>query len=243
VENELLHAGNTLEGMHLEDAADNYIYPNEFVNNTVQVSSTNSSDTWHSPVKLAYRYAGRIWVSYLPLGYLHRPGYKRRRDWRYPVDGPSDFYPLIASPDTYELLVEVGSFDTGAPTNPYLSIFGIHNGTITPSSTVIVSRLFTYPCNETGGHTEYAAFYNATGAQLAEADWSGYEGEWHTLSFEPPILLEANQTYRYTIHTSSYPQIHHTGALHTARGWITCSEFVDPNGWGDEVWIPALKLE
>ena len=57
-------------------------------------------------------------------------------------------------------LTVTGIFDTGAPTNPYPSIFGTHNGTITPNQTINVSKMYTYPCKETGGHSEYVAFYS-----------------------------------------------------------------------------------
>ncbi|RJS68815.1 hypothetical protein CW713_02100 [Methanophagales archaeon] len=46
-------------------------------------------------------------------------------------------------------------FDTGTPSNPYPSIAGTHNGTITPNQTIIATKLYTYPCEGTGGHTEY----------------------------------------------------------------------------------------
>ncbi|KAF5411087.1 MAG: hypothetical protein C5S38_09725 [Candidatus Methanophagaceae archaeon] len=36
-------------------------------------------------------------------------------------------------------------FDTDAPINPYPSIAGTHNGTISPSQTITVQKLYTYP--------------------------------------------------------------------------------------------------
>ena len=45
-------------------------------------------------------------------------------------------------------------FDTRAPEKPYPSIFGTHNGTIKPKQTITVSRLYTYSCSGTGGHSE-----------------------------------------------------------------------------------------
>jgi len=58
-------------------------------------------------------------------------------------------------------------FDTGSGTYP--SISGTHNGTITPNQTIIATKLYTYPCEGTGGHTKYAAFYNTNGTLIAEA--------------------------------------------------------------------------
>jgi hypothetical protein len=65
-------------------------------------------------------------------------------------------------------------FDTGAPANPYPSISGIHNGTITPFNDLNVSEIYTYPCPGTGGHTEYAMIWNKTIRECAVAEWNGY---------------------------------------------------------------------
>ena len=138
-------------------------------------------------------------------------------------------------------------WDTGQPKNPYPSIFGTHYGTIRPNVTIYsVSRLYTYPCSGTGGHSEYAAFYNATtGVEIANATWNGYQGagNYHYIEFNVPFALQKNETYNYTIHTGSYPQIHHTPALRTANGWINCTKFIDANGKTYSDWIPAIRLE
>ena len=60
-------------------------------------------------------------------------------------------------------------FDTGSGTYP--SISGTHNGTITPNKTIITTKLYTYPCEGTGGHTEYARIWNKT--WNATATWDG----------------------------------------------------------------------
>ena len=132
------------------------------------------------------------------------------------------------------------SFDTGAPKNPYPSIFGTHNGTIKPDNDIFVQRMYTYPCSGTGGHTEYVKIWNETWNIMA--NWTGYKGDWHNISFDKTFTLIANETYNYTFRTGSYPQIHHTPARPTANGWINCSEFVDANGRVYYDWIPAIKL-
>ena len=137
-------------------------------------------------------------------------------------------------------------FDTDSPANPYPSIFGTHNGTITPNQTIAVSKLYTYPCTGTGGHSEYVAFYNVTtGAEIANGTWNGYQGagDYHYIIFENSFLLKKDATYNYTVRTGSYPQIHHTSALPTANGWINCTEFTDANGKKYNNWIPAIRLE
>jgi hypothetical protein len=138
-------------------------------------------------------------------------------------------------------------FDTEQPENPYPSIFGTHNGTITPNVTIYnVHTLYTYSCAGTGGHSESVAFYNATtGEEIANGIWNGYQGagDYHYIELNVPFDLQANVTYNYTIRTGSYPQIFHTDALQTANGWINCTEFIDANGKTYTDWIPAIRLE
>ena len=140
---------------------------------------------------------------------------------------------------------DVGYFDTGPGTYP--SIFGTHNGTITPNVTIYnVSRLYTYSCAGTGGHSESVAFFNAaTGAGIANGAWNGYQGagDYHYIELNVPFTLQAGETYNYTIRTGSYPQIHHNKTLATANGWINCTKFTDANGKEYTDWIPAIRLE
>ena len=131
-------------------------------------------------------------------------------------------------------------FDTGAPANPYPSIMGNHTGTIKPNHTVIATKLYTYPCAGTGGHTEYARIWNLT--WNATATWEGYAGDWHNITFNKTVVLLANETYNYTVRTGSYPQIHHTDALPTDNGWINCTGFIDANGKRYNNWVPAIRV-
>jgi len=130
-------------------------------------------------------------------------------------------------------------FDTGPGTYP--SIFGTHNGTIKPSHDVLVQRMYTYPCAGTGGHSEYVKFWNES--WNITADWKGYQGDYHNITFDEPFTLYAGLTYNYTIRTGSYPQIHHNRTLTVPDGEITCSEFIDANGKTYTDWIPAIRLE
>jgi hypothetical protein len=132
-------------------------------------------------------------------------------------------------------------FDTGSPVNPYPSISGTHIGTIIPNQTIIVCKLYTYPCVGTGGHTEYAKIWNAT--WNATATWKGYIGDWHNITFDKPFTLYADTTYNYTIRTGSYPKIIHVQEFNATGGKITCTEFVDVNGVKHNDWIPAIRLE
>jgi len=135
---------------------------------------------------------------------------------------------------------EIGIFDTGPGTYP--SISGTHNGTITPSQTITVKKLYTYPCPGTGGHTEYAMIWNNTMGECAVAEWNGYSGDYHNISFNRTLTLEGGVIYNYTIRTGSYPQIIHESPFNATGGEITCTEFVDANGNVYYDWIPAIKL-
>ena len=117
----------------------------------------------------------------------------------------------------------IAIFDTGAPPNPYPSIMGNHTGTIKPNHTVIATKLYTYSCIGTGGHTEYAEIRNAT--WNATATWKGYVGDWHNISFDKTVVLLAGETYHYTIRTGSYPQIIHESPFNATGGEITCTKF------------------
>jgi hypothetical protein len=140
-----------------------------------------------------------------------------------------------------EVIGEEGTiFDTRASANQYPSISGIHTGTITPNQTITVSKLYTYPCAGTGGHTETVRIY---GNMIDKsASWKGYVEDWSTLTFDSSFTLEAGKTYNYVIKTGSYPQIHHTPALQTETGWINCTKFTDANGKEYDDWIPAIRL-
>jgi hypothetical protein len=135
-------------------------------------------------------------------------------------------------------------FDTGSGTYP--SIFGTHNGKITPFYDINVSKIYTYSCPGTGGHTEYVAFYNATTEkEIANGSWNGYQGagDYHYIEFDSPFVLQAKVTYNYTIRTGSYPQIIHEPGKEVTGGVINCTEFIDANGKTYTDWIPAIRLE
>ena len=133
-------------------------------------------------------------------------------------------------------------FDTGTPDNPYPSISGIHRGMIKPSQDINVSTMYTYPCPGTGGHAEYVRIENSSSWNIT-ANWTGYQGDWHNISFDAPFTLKADETYNYTIITGSYPQIIHKRDYTTLYGsFINCTGFVDVNTKGYNDWIPAIRL-
>jgi hypothetical protein len=143
---------------------------------------------------------------------------------------------FMCVPVTYDV------FDTGQGTYP--CIFGTHNGTITPNQTITVSRLYTYPCSGTGGHSEYIKIWNKSNWNVT-ARWDGYAGDWHNISFNinNSFTLQSDVEYNYTIRTGSYPQIIHQHEFDAAGGTITCTLFTDANGRTYNNWIPAIRLD
>jgi len=237
------NASSNYYGIHLENSSNNKIYLNDFINNDDNVHSENSTNIWNSTEKIAYTYNGSQYTNYLGNYWGDYSGSDADRDGigdtPYSIDSDNDNYPLMEPFEVYLALIE-NIFDTGVPVNPYPSISGTHNGTITPNQTIIATKLYTYPCVGTGGHTEYARIWNKT--WNATATWDGYAGNWHNITFDKPVVLLPNETYNYTIRTGSYPQIHHNTSLLTPNGWINCTKFTDANGRVYYDWIPAIKL-
>jgi PKD repeat protein len=150
--------------------------------------------------------------------------------------------------NTTSKVIEVQSssgitFDTGEPANPYPSISGTHKGTITPVADLVLSRMYTYPCPGTGGHSEYVKI-EGHGLNV-NATWDGYDDDdWHNITFDEPfVTLEGNKTYNFTIRTGSYPQIIHEPGKEATGGTINCTEFVDVNGKKYYDWIPAIRID
>ena len=131
-------------------------------------------------------------------------------------------------------------FDTRSPEDPYPSISGTHNGTLEVYKDMTISKMNTYPCAGTGGHTEFVRIWNETTENCEEAHWDGYKGEYHNIPFN--ITLKEGVIYNYTIKTGSYPQIHHCEELPADGGIIRCAKFTDVNGKEYNNWIPAIKL-
>jgi len=118
----------------------------------------------------------------------------------------------------------------------------MHNGTITPNQTINISKLYTYPCAGTGGHSEYARIWNDTWIGK-EAHWEGYQNDWQNITFDNPFMLFAEKTYYYEIRTGSYPQIIHKPEHTTLDGsFINCTKFIDANGREYNNSIPAIRL-
>ena len=235
-------------GIYLWYSSGNIIYLNNFIDNRDQVYSLYSTNIWSSTEPITYIYNGKQHTNYLGNCWSDYTGSDANGDGigdtPYSIDGETDNYPLMQPWERYfpttPTPIPVQTFDTGRPENPYPSISGKFIGTIRTSKKVIAKKLYTYACEGTGGHTEYALICNST--WCAEAKWEGYKGDWMNISFNRTVVLMPYETYNITIVTGSYPQIHHTSSLKTENGWINCTEFTDANGKKYKNWIPAIKL-
>lgn len=166
-------------------------------------------------------------------------------DTLHSIDGDKDNYPLMDLWENYFAPAPT-VFDTGAGTYP--SIMGTHNGTITPSHTINVSIVYTYPCAGTRGHTASIELYDENEKLMANGSWNGYLGDYYNITLHnvtgetPYVTLLKSHEYRYYIKTGSYPQIIHAKSNDVTGGTITCDQFVDANGKTYTDWIPAVRL-
>jgi len=235
---------NKWEGIDIGYSNDNIIYLNNFINNTGNVYSYYSTSIWNSTEQITYTYRGSEFTNYMGNYWDDYNGSDANGDGigdtPYSIDSDKDNYPLMERFEHYFVPTPSQTFDTGRPENPYPSISGKFIGTIKTNKKIIATKLYTYACEGTGGHTEHALICNKT--WCAYAEWDGYKEDWMNISFNRTVILMPHETYNITIVTGSYPQIHHTHSLKTENGWINCTEFIDANGNKYEDWIPAIML-
>ena len=242
---------NNVYGIFLKKSKNNIIYRNNFIKNSYNVYSRASINIWNSTEQITHIYNGKQYTNYLGN---YWSDYKEKYpdaeeidgtgigDTPYSINSDNDNYPLIMPFENYFLTPEY-IFDTGTPSNPYSSIAGTHTGTIIPNRTITMNKLYTYSCEGTGGHTEYARIYNDSWS-IETLPWEGYGGDWRNLSFAEPFKLCAEEEYKFTLITGSYPQIIHKQNHTTLDGsLITCTKFTDANGRVYYDWIPAIRLE
>lgn len=218
---------NNYSSISIDSSNNNLIYHNNLISSGA--SDYNGNNKWDN----GSTEGGNYWSGH------NCTGNPSNGSQPYYIEGGGiDHYPF-EDPNGW-IHVENFIFDTGSPVNPYPSIFGTHTGKIKPNHDVIVNRMYTYPCLGTGGHTEYVRFENKS--WNITVNWTGYQGDWHNITFDEPFTLYAGFTYNYTIRTGSYPQIHHNTTLTVSDGEITCTKFTDVNGRVYYEWIPAIRL-
>ncbi len=248
------NVSNNWYGICSVHSSSNKFYLNNFINNTNNVHSFNSTHIWNSTDEITYTYNGSTHTNYLGN---YWSDYKEKYPNAKEIDGygvwdtpylcyiHSDNYPLIQPWENY-FAPAASIFDTGTGTYP--SLMGTHKGTITPSRSINVSKLYTYPCTGTGGHTESIKL-EENGTLIANGTWDGYHEDWHNITLHNVtdgthyVTLLQDHEYNYTIRTGSYPQILHAASKEVTGGTITCTSFVDANGKRYRNRIPAIRLE
>ena len=228
-------------GIYLQSSSDNVIYLNNFMNDQ-NVYAQNSSNVWNSTQKISYTYRNTQYTSCMGNYWNGYTGNDSDDDGigdtAYSIDSGQDFRPLMLQ---WEYYFTSSGFDTGTGTYP--SIQGTHEGEIKPSCDIVVSKMYTYPCAGTGGHTRSIKIYE-NGVLKASGNWSGYQHDWQNIAITPSVTLKAGREYRYVIETGSYPQIIHVPEYQAVTGGtITCDKFTDVNGRTYDNWIPAIRLE
>jgi parallel beta-helix repeat protein len=180
------NASNNEGGIAWEESNNNNIYLNNFINNTLSVSSS-TSNIWNSTDEITYTYNGSTYTNYLGNYWSdYKEKYPEAEeingygiwDMQYSIGADRDKYPLIQPCENY-LAPAASVFDTGAGTYP--SIMGTHTGTIKPSSNINVSKLYTYSCAGTGGHTKSIEL-EENGTVIANGTWDGYHEDWHNIT-------------------------------------------------------------
>ena len=239
---------NNWYGIYSWGSNNNKIYLNNFINNGNNVKSTLSTNIWNSTSKITYVYNETTYENYTGNYWSDYKGSDADGDGigdaPYNIYSDADSHPLMEPWENYFAPVP-SVFDTGAGTYP--SIMGTHKGEIRPSCNINVSKLYTYPCVGTGGHTESIEL-EENGIPIANGTWNGYQDDYHNITINnvsgaPYVMLYEGHKYNYTIVTGSYPQIIHEPSKEVTGGTITCTLFTDANGKTYTDWIPAIKLE
>ncbi|MCD6573242.1 MAG: right-handed parallel beta-helix repeat-containing protein, partial [Thermoplasmata archaeon] len=97
---------NNDSGIYTYSSFNNLIYLNNFINNSNNVYSYGSNNTWHSPEPITYTYNGNVYTSYLGNYYDDYNGSDGNGDGigdapYYVAGGDYDYYPLMQTWENY----------------------------------------------------------------------------------------------------------------------------------------------
>jgi parallel beta-helix repeat protein len=164
---------NSFYGIGFSNALSNNIYLNNFNNSKNVRPSGQTNTSWNSTSKITYTYSSEQYTNYMGNYWSNYNGYDSDNDGigdtPFNIDSHQDYRPLMLPWENY---FAASIFDTGSGSYP--SIKGTHTGTIKPSHNITVSKLYTYPCAGTGGHTETIGLYE-NGELVANGTWTGYQ--------------------------------------------------------------------
>jgi parallel beta-helix repeat protein len=97
--------GFCLSGIHLSSSNNNSIYLNDFINNSNNVNSTGSANTWNSPSKINHTYNGSTYTDYLGNYWDNYTGSDVNGngigDTPYSINSDNDDYPLMQPWEKY----------------------------------------------------------------------------------------------------------------------------------------------
>jgi parallel beta-helix repeat protein len=192
--------GNSGDGVYLSSSSDNMFFHNNFVNNTYQVSSDGSPNTWDN----GYPSGGNYWSNYRTL-YPNAAEVDSSAIWNasYVIDANNT--------DRYPLMGPFHTFDVGTWNGTAYSVDTVSNSTITSLSFNATLKTLTF--NVTGANGTMG--FCRVGIPL-----SFMSGEWTvTVNGTQPqnlnITTYGNYTYVYFTyhHSTETVQIQSTSAI------------------------------
>ncbi|RLF94395.1 hypothetical protein DRN52_05185, partial [Thermococci archaeon] len=120
-------SSNIEYGMYVNHSNNNIIYLNDFISNTDNVESYESTNVWNSTEKIVYTYKGSEFENYMGNYWDDYTGSDSNGDGigdsSYQIDRDEDYYPLMESFKKYieqvEKLPPIANF-TYSPQNPFV---------------------------------------------------------------------------------------------------------------------------